>query len=103
MERAVSNQRAPKTHKHSIHTLRQVVATLECCSDMLRVHALVLGEVLRVLPFKELDAVLGHWLAAKMAIGSALLILRLAERQRHSNRSRAAIEGDLEDVGNVVH
>merc|ERR1712176_1334091 len=86
----------------SVDPLGQVVAGLERRRHLLRAHALVLGEVLCVLPLEELDAVLRVCLAAKMAISRGLLVLWLAESKRLRNGARAAIKLDLDDVRDVV-
>jgi len=85
----------------SINPLGEVVAGLECGLDLSRVHALVLAQVLGVLPLKELHAVLGLWLTSKVAVGSSLLILRLPKRKRNSNGARATIKLDLDNVCDV--
>merc|ERR1711959_839666 len=85
----------------SIHPLGEVVAGLELCVNLCRAHALVFGEVLRILPLEEFDAILGDCLAAEMAISSGLLVLGLAKRQGLSDRTRAAIKGNFDDVGDV--
>merc|ERR1719343_1950133 len=66
-----------------VHPLGQVVASLQRCGDLLRVHLGVLREVLGVLPLEELDASLGVRLTAEVAIRRRLLVLRLAQRQGH--------------------
>merc|ERR1719433_261825 len=65
-------------------------------------HRLELGQVLGVLPLEELDAILGDRLAPEVAIGRRLLVLRLTESQRLSDGTRTAVEGDLDDIGDVV-
>merc|ERR1712083_1117495 len=65
----------------SIHPLGQVVAALEGGSDLVGCHGRILLEVLRVLPLEELDSLLSDGLAAEVAVGRRLLVLRLAKRQ----------------------
>merc|ERR1712078_105821 len=62
----------------SINPLGQVVAGLQCCPYLIRVHALVLGQVFGILPLKELDTILGNCLTSK-GTGRGLLILGLTE------------------------
>merc|ERR1719488_169626 len=85
-----------------VNPLLQVVACLECSSHLCTVHGGILAHVLGVLPLKELDAILGVRSTAKVAVGSGLLVLWLAEGQGHGNGSRAAVELDLQDVGDVI-
>merc|ERR1719326_2001466 len=88
--------------QNSVNPLLQVVACLECSSHLIAVHGGILGHVLGVLPLEELDAVLGVRSTAKVAVCSGLLVLWLAECQGHGNGARAAVELDLEDVGDVI-
>merc|ERR1719401_2696675 len=79
--------------RRSIHPLCQVPAALQLSRDLLRCHALVLGEVLGVLPLEELNSVLRVGLAAEVAISGGLLVLGFAEGQGLRNGTRSAIEG----------
>merc|ERR1712070_670021 len=86
----------------SVNPLGEVVAGLELSLHLSRIHSLVLGEVLGILPLEELDAVLGLRLAAKVAVCCSLLVLWFPQCQGHSNASRTAVEVDLDDIGNVI-
>merc|ERR1712137_1538714 len=86
----------------SIHPLGQVVARLECRFDLCRIHLSVLGNVLGILPLEELDSILGDSLAPEVAVGRSLLVLGLAESQGQSDGARAAVEFDLDDVGDIM-
>merc|ERR1719229_37268 len=86
----------------SINPLGQIVAGLELRRDLLRGHALVLGQVLGVLPFEKLDTLLSIRLTAKVAVRRGLLVLGLTESQGLGDGTRAAIECDLDDVRDVV-
>merc|ERR1712187_177213 len=86
----------------SIDPFGQIVAALELRRHLRRGHALVLGEVLGILPLKELDAVLRVRLTAKVAIGGSLLVLGLTEREGLRYGARAAIALHLDHVGDVV-
>merc|ERR1712028_252778 len=66
----------------SIHPLLQVVAGLELSLDLSTAHGLVLGQILGILPLKELLPILGLCLTAKVAISGGLLVLGLAESKR---------------------
>merc|ERR1719174_2310740 len=85
----------------SINPLGQVIAGLQSCFNLCRVHALVFGQIFGILPLKELDAILSNRLTPKVAIGRSLLILGLTEGQRQSNGTGTAIELDLDDIGDV--
>merc|ERR1719188_355616 len=86
----------------SIDPFGQVVAGLQSCSDLRWRHALVLRQVLGVLPLEELDTIHGARLPAEVAVGRRLLVLGLAQCQGLSNGAGTAVEGDLDDVRNVV-
>merc|ERR1712137_498156 len=86
----------------SIHPLRQEVAALECRRDLTGRHALVLGEILGVLPFEELDAVLCIGLTAEVAVGGGLLVLGLTESQGLRDGAGTAVELHLDHVRDVV-
>ena len=88
---------------HLVHPLREVRAALQGSIHLRRAHGLVLGQILRVLPLEELDAILGDGLAAKVAVGSCLLVLGLTQSQGLRDGTRAAIELDLQHLGDVVH
>merc|ERR1712039_180083 len=83
----------------SVDPFGEVVGALQLCGDLLRVHRLVLGEVLGVFPLKELDSIFGDCLTAEVAVRCCLLVLGLTERQRHRDGPWAAVEGDLDYVG----
>merc|ERR1712151_197457 len=68
----------------SIHPLGQVVARLECRLDLRRLHLGVLGNILSAFPLEKLDSILGDGLAPEVAVCRSLLVLGLAESQRHS-------------------
>merc|ERR1712232_395775 len=85
-----------------VNPLLQVVAGLQGSSDLGSVIASILGQILGVLPLEELDAILGVWLAAKVAVCSSHLVLWLTECQRNGNGTRAAVKLNLENVGDVV-
>merc|ERR1711988_935277 len=86
-----------------VHPLGEEIAALESCRDLLAVHGRVLLQVLGILPLKELDAVLGLWLAAEVAVCCSLLILRLTQCQRLSNGTWSTVELNLQDVGDIVN
>merc|ERR1711907_494059 len=92
----------PWNKNASVNPLGKVVAGLQLSTDLLRVHALVLGQVLCVLPLEELLAILCVRLATEVAIGSGLLVFGLPERKGQSNSTWTAIKGDLDDVGDVI-
>mmetsp|Transcript_69582 Transcript_69582/g.161217 ORF Transcript_69582/g.161217 Transcript_69582/m.161217 type:complete len:213 (-) Transcript_69582:91-729(-) len=98
----VKNRAGTSATTQSVHPFGQIVAALQLCSDLRRGHVLVLGQVLGVLPFEELDAVLGHGLTAKVAVGRSLLVLGFSQGERHGNGARAAVEGNLDDIGDVL-
>ena len=86
----------------SINPLRQIIAGRQCCSHLFGVHAAVLGAILRVLPLKELHAILRVRFPTKMAVRRCLLILRLTKRQRHGNCSWTTVKFHLDNVSDVV-
>merc|ERR1740123_2129801 len=85
-----------------INPLRQVVAALQLSSHLCRSHGLVLGQILGILPLEVLPAVLGVGLPAEVAICCGLLVLWLTKRQRLCDGTRAAIECDLDYIGDVI-
>merc|ERR1711907_643401 len=92
----------PWNKNASVNPLGKVVAGLELSTDLLRVHALVLGQVLGVLPLEELLAILCVRLATKVAIGSGFLVLGLPQSKGQSNGTWTAIKGNLDDIGDVI-
>merc|ERR1719263_1143972 len=86
----------------SVNPLREEVAALEGRGDLLRVHALVLGKVLGVLPLEELLAILGVGRAAEVAVRGGLLVLGLAELEGLGDGTGAGVELDLHDAGDVL-
>jgi len=88
--------------RYSIHPLCQVVAALQLRGNLRRVHRLVLGQVLGVLPFEELDALLSIRLPAEVAIRRCLLVLWLAKCQRLRDGAWPAVEADLDHIRDVV-
>merc|ERR1719203_1850692 len=86
----------------SIHPLGEIVAAFERRGDARLVHSLVLAQVFRVLPFKELDSVLRFRLAAEMTISRRFLVFGFAERETNCDRSGPAIELELDDVRDVI-
>merc|ERR1711920_632631 len=86
----------------SIHPLQQVVAALQFSGHLCGSHRLVLGQILCILPFKILPALLGIGFPAEVAICRCLLVLWLTKRQGLRNGTWAAIECDLDDIGDVV-
>merc|ERR1712050_541214 len=80
----------------SVDPLGQVVAGLERRRHLLRAHALVLGEVLGVLPLEELDAVLRVCLTTEVAVRRSLLVLGLAQRQGLRDGAWPAVELHLD-------
>mmetsp|Transcript_49657 Transcript_49657/g.103295 ORF Transcript_49657/g.103295 Transcript_49657/m.103295 type:complete len:433 (+) Transcript_49657:194-1492(+) len=88
---------------HLVHPLREVRAALQGSIHLSRAHGLVLAQILRVLPLEELDAILGDGLAAKVAVGGSVLVLRLTQSQGLCNGSRSAIKLDLKHTGDVIH
>jgi len=86
----------------SVNPLREVVAGLQLRLNLGRIHGLVLGQVLGILPLEELDAIFCFWLASKVAVSSSLLVLWLSQRERHGNASWTAVEVDLDNVRDVV-
>merc|ERR1711904_174909 len=86
----------------SVHPLREVVAALEWGTDRCGVHRLVLGQVLRVLPLKELFASLSVRCTAEVAVCCGDLILGLSQCKRHSERAGAGIKLHLDDVCDVL-
>merc|ERR1711907_6290 len=92
----------PWNKNASVNPLGKVVAGLQLSTDLLRVHALVLGQVLGILPLEELFAILCVRLATEVAIGSSFLVLGLPESKGQSNSTWTAVEGDLDDVGDVI-
>merc|ERR1719329_553478 len=79
----------------SVNPLGEVVAGLQSSLHLRGVHRLVLGHIFSILPFEEFDAILGLWLAAEVAVGSSLLVLRLAKSQGQGDGTWAAVELDL--------
>merc|ERR1719223_2668049 len=69
----------PQDLNASIHPLCEVVAGLQLSCNLLRAHALVLGQILGILPLEKLEAILCIRLTPKVAIGSCLLVLGLAQ------------------------
>merc|ERR1712194_580073 len=93
---------SPRDLNASIHPLREVVACLQLSLNLIRVHALVLRQILGVLPLEELHAILCIRLTPKVAIGSSLLIFGLAQRQRHAKCTWAAIKCNFDDIRDVI-
>merc|ERR1712110_913341 len=98
----------PKTKKtnkknaSSVNPLRQVVAIFKCRCDLLGVHRRILRDVLSILPLEKLDAVFRVRRAPEVAVGSCLLVLGLAQRQRYCNCTWPTIELDFHDVGDIL-
>mmetsp|Transcript_10007 Transcript_10007/g.18591 ORF Transcript_10007/g.18591 Transcript_10007/m.18591 type:complete len:449 (-) Transcript_10007:108-1454(-) len=88
---------------HLVHPLREVGAALQGGIYLSSAHALVLGQILGVLPLEKLDALLCVCLATEVAICCSLLVLWLPEGKGLGDGSRAAIELDLQHLGDVVH
>merc|ERR1719424_2291660 len=86
----------------SVDPLCEVVAGLKLSGNLLRVHALVLGQVLRILPLEKLHAILGIRLTPKVAIGCSVLVFGFTQSKGHPEGTWAAIKGDLDDVRDVV-
>merc|ERR1712098_738701 len=59
---------------NSVNPLCEIVAGLQLCLHLRRVHALVFGQVLGILPLEELHAILCIRLTSKVAIGSGILV-----------------------------
>merc|ERR1719491_675254 len=85
-----------------VHPLGEVVASLQFSSDLCAIHRLVLSQVLGILPLEELNPFLGVWFPAEVAVGCCLLVLWLPERQGLRNCTWAAVEGNLDNIGDVV-
>merc|ERR1719261_560510 len=79
----------------SVHPLGEIVARLQLSLYLRRIHGLVLGQILCILPLEEFLAVLGVRLAAKVAIRSGLLVLGFSQCKGHSDGPRTAVELDL--------
>merc|ERR1712151_1125674 len=77
----------PEDLNASIHPLCEVIAGLQLSCNLLGAHALVLGQVLGVLPLEKLEAILSIRLTPKVAIGSCFLVLGLAQSKRHTKRT----------------
>merc|ERR1712187_622785 len=77
-------------------TLLQVVAALERSCHLSGIHGGILGHVLGVLPLEELDAILGVWCTAEVAVCCCLLVLGLAQGQLHCNGTGAGIALNLQ-------
>merc|ERR550532_3206738 len=92
VETCRSEQGSSRRRPSSIHPLRQVVAALELGEHLRGGHGGELRQVLGVLPLEELHAVLRHRLAAEVAVGGGLLVLRLTEGQGLSNGARATVK-----------
>merc|ERR1711988_12492 len=86
----------------SIHPLCKVVAGFQRSIDLRSVHLRILGQILSILPLKELLAVLGLCFAAEVAVGGGLLVLGLAECKRNSDRTRSAIKLHFDDLGDII-
>merc|ERR1719491_410624 len=61
-----------------------------------------LGQILGILPLEELDSILCVRLATEVAVGRRLLVLGFTECQRLRDGTWPAVEGDLDDVGDVI-
>merc|ERR1711907_606778 len=92
----------PWNKNASVNPLGEVVAGLQLSTDLLRVHALVLGQVLGIFPLKELLAILRVRLATEVAIGSSFLVLGLPEGKGQGDSTWTAIKGNLDDIGDVI-
>merc|ERR1712151_242834 len=92
----------PAIGGRSVHPLGQVIARLECCSDLCRIHRGVLLHILGILPLEEFLAVFGVRHAAEVAVCRCLLVLRLAKGQCRRDGARTAVELDLEYIGDVL-
>merc|ERR1711935_437169 len=84
--------RSSMTIKASVYPLGEVVTCLQRSLNLRRVHVFVLGHILRILPLKELHAILSVRLTSKVAIGSSLLVLWFTKRQGNSNGAWTTIE-----------
>merc|ERR1712072_177983 len=73
-----------------IHPLCEVVAGRQRRRDFCRAHLSITAQVLGVLPFEILAALFRVGFTPEMTVRRGLLILRLAEGQRHSNGTRTA-------------
>merc|ERR1719510_1603802 len=85
-----------------IHPFSQIVAALELCRDLVRLHRLVLAKIFGVFPLKKLDPIFCVWLSSEMTVCGSLLVFGLPECQRHRYGTWAAIEVDFDDVGDVI-
>merc|ERR1712061_420274 len=97
-----SSRLATSTLRASVDPLREVVATRQFCGDLCWCHRLELGQILGVFPLEELDSLVGVRLTPEMAVSSGFLVLGLAESQRLGDGARTTVEGDLDDIRDVV-
>merc|ERR1712228_1012631 len=95
-------KRPPQDRCASVYPLGEVVAGFQLRRDLAGGAALVFRKILCILPLKILSAFLGVWLSSEVAVCSCLLVLGLAECQGHCDRTWAAVESDLDDVGDVI-
>merc|ERR1711997_1025761 len=87
---------------YSIDPLCEVIAAFQFSRDLRRCHGRILRQILGVLPLEKLDSVLGVCLAAEVAVGSGLLVLRFTQSQGLRNSAWPTIEGDFDNVGDVI-
>merc|ERR1712217_586968 len=84
-----------------IHPLRKVVARLQFRSDLCGIHLRKSAQILGVLPFEILPAILRIRFTSEVAVCRGLLIFWLTEGKRYSDGSRTTIESDFNYVCNV--
>merc|ERR1712217_283973 len=86
----------------SVYPLCEIVAALQRLLHLSRVHGRILAQVLCVLPFEKLDAILRVRFAPKVAVGRCFLVLWLTQGQRHCNCAWPAVKFDLHDISDVI-
>ena len=87
------------TPVRSVDPLRKEIAALQLSLDLVWCQGQVLAEVLGVLCTHDRPS---ERLTSEMVTRRCLLIPGFAERERHSNDSRLAVEFDLQDVRDVI-
>merc|ERR1712176_1063415 len=88
--------------KYSVHPFGQIVTALQCSTHFSRIHACILGKVLRILPLEKLHTIFRVRCSTEVTVCRSLLVLRLAQGQGCRDRTWTCVELDLQDIRNIV-
>ena len=87
---------------NSVNPLGRVSAGLQRSGYVIGGHRRVLGQILRALPLEVFMSTLGVRSSAEVAVRCSGLVIGLAQLERLCDRSRPAVELNLDDVGDAI-